>query len=724
MKRLVFLILGAALLAPGAGADGIPPVTLKVVEQDSGKLLVQWRVPKQIPHRAIPSPVLPESCTADDERSVIERPGTWSVRQTFRCSDDLAGQTLGIDYPFPNAAIATLVQVELFSGERLARMLAPGEETWRLPESSAGGAPAWMREAGEGALAGIGHLASNGVHVAFLLSLVLLGGLGVGIRLVTAFAVGQAVSIAWVASTAIGLDAPLAEIGLAVAAALLAREALRPPVERRQLSALAVAAGLVHGSGVPQWAFPDAGVVSMLGVLIGMDGSLLLAVMMLAGLGRLVPRALVAAPARTVAVYTIAVAALALALGAARVDPEAGERSGGLKLEGLVIPEGGGGAAGSRRVAARVADAVVQSFVNVEAFEVRHEVLVRLLGVAGRVDVEAGRELAVERQDAVKDLVRDMVAERASVAIDGSTVEPTDVRSDFLLLDATGALPRRSPVPEVVEAAWLGVTTVYMTATTPREVSVRWSAFDLVDSIPATVTDPESSRSIVLSAEKPVLEWINELEEDPAPVVTAVAVEPATVWVPVWSLLPLGGALILGWAALRGRRRELSIAGVRVLVAGALLLAPAGGATMALPFSRSVPDAAGVKRILSGVLPNVYRAFEFPTESAVYDRLALSVTGETLTEVYLENRRSVEMEERGGARVRIEAVEVVEVDSVEPGDPDGFVADAVWSVGGTVTHFGHRHFRQNRYDARVTVVPEDGRWKIRSIEILDEQRVR
>ncbi len=130
------------------------------------------------------------------------------------------------------------------------------------------------------------------------------------------------------------------------------------------------------------------------------------------------------------------------------------------------------------------------------------------------------------------------------------------------------------------------------------------------------------------------------------------------------------------------------------------------------------------QELLQVLLKNVYRAFEFPTESAAYDRLALSVTGDTLTEVYLEHRRAVTMEERGGARARVEAVEVVEVDSVEPGSPDGFVAGTVWTVGGTVTHFGHRHFRQNRYDARVAVVPVDGHWKIRFIEILDEKRLR
>jgi len=82
------------------------------------------------------------------------------------------------------------------------------------------------------------------------------------------------------------------------------------------------------------------------------------------------------------------------------------------------------------------------------------------------------------------------------------------------------------------------------------------------------------------------------------------------------------------------------------------------------------------------------------------------------------------MEERGGAKAKVEAVEVLEVGSVEPGDSGGFIANTAWTVGGTVTHFGHRHFRQNRYEARVAVVPVGGYWKIRSIEVFDEKRLR
>ena len=129
----------------------------------------------------------------------------------------------------------------------------------------------------------------------------------------------------------------------------------------------------------------------------------------------------------------------------------------------------------------------------------------------------------------------------------------------------------------------------------------------------------------------------------------------------------------------------------------------------ALPASLARPMSAGqARRILAGVLPNVYRAFEFRDEAAAYDRLAVAVTGEILTDVYLEHRRSLEMEERGGARARVDAVEVLDVGGIEARDDGGFNADASWTVGGTVTHFGHRHFRQNRYDSRVAVVPADG----------------
>jgi hypothetical protein len=243
--------------------------------------------------------------------------------------------------------------------------------------------------------------------------------------------------------------------------------------------------------------------------------------------------------------------------------------------------------------------------------------------------------------------------------------------------------------------------------------------------IPATVIDPESSRSTTLTAEQQTLRWENELLEDPVPTVTAVAVEPRRLPVPLLSLPLLALAVILAASGARGRRRTASFAAMRVALALALAVATFAQVAIALPASVARATSADqARRILASVLPNVYRAFEFRDEGMAYDRLAVAVTGETLTEVYLEHRRSLELEERGGARARVDAVEVQDVRNVHPREDGGFDAEASWTVGGSVTHFGHRHFRQNRYDTRVALVPVDGNWKIRSIEILEQERVR
>jgi hypothetical protein len=603
-------------------------------------------------------------------------------------------------------------------------------------------------------LDGVDHFAANGVHVALAVVLVLLGGLAVSIRLATAFAAGQLVAVAFSSITGLHLGAPLGEIGVAACVALLASQALKPAAERTQLAALAAGGGLVHGLGLARLVSPPVDhdgstIVFYALVVLGMDAVLLLTSIAGSGLRQLVTRPVVRRRVATVAAYGAGVGAVALALGFPAVDSAAADREtpAGIQLPNLPIPEGATGGQASKRVASPFPDAALQSFVTVAPFEVRHEVLVRLRDVAERINlgpegavrlrdvaerINLGPEgegpegdVAVEVQDEVKRRIGDLVASRTALAIDERSLEPVEARVDFLTVEARGALPRPVPVPEAVDGAWLGVTTVYLTESTPDEVLLNWNGFETDATVPATVTDPESSRSVELTQRQPALLWKNELSEDPMPIVTAIAVEPPVMWLPLLSLVLLGVAVALGIAALRGYRRELSISLVRVALAVACLLAPAANVALPLPLSvHETPDRDRSKRILARLLPNVYRAFEFPTESTAYDRLALSVTGETLTEVYLEHRRAVRMEERGGARARVEAVEVIEVGSVEPGVPSGFVANAAWTVGGTVTHFGHRHFRQNRYDARVAVVPVDGHWKIRSIEVLDEKRLR
>ena len=128
--------------------------------------------------------------------------------------------------------------------------------------------------------------------------------------------------------------------------------------------------------------------------------------------------------------------------------------------------------------------------------------------------------------------------------------------------------------------------------------------------------------------------------------------------------------------------------------------------------------------LLQTLLKNVYRAFDFREEEDVYDKLALSVTGDLLTDIYLQNRRSMAIQQAGGAQAKIEEV-AVESASAERVDSEGltYALHGEWTALGTVGHWGHVHRRKNRYEAVVTVAAQDGVWKIVALDLRDERRI-
>ena len=119
----------------------------------------------------------------------------------------------------------------------------------------------------------------------------------------------------------------------------------------------------------------------------------------------------------------------------------------------------------------------------------------------------------------------------------------------------------------------------------------------------------------------------------------------------------------------------------------------------------------------------MYRAFDRKEETLVYDCLALSVTGDQLTEVYLQNRKAMELENRGGARVKVNEVQVREIYSITRGENGKYLADALWTVSGSVNHFGHTHYRQNKHRAMISFLQQEDIWKIVEIESFDVERV-
>jgi len=137
--------------------------------------------------------------------------------------------------------------------------------------------------------------------------------------------------------------------------------------------------------------------------------------------------------------------------------------------------------------------------------------------------------------------------------------------------------------------------------------------------------------------------------------------------------------------------------------------------------------SVGVKSraaVAESLLRNVYRAFDYHSESDIYDALARSVQGDLLSELYLKIRQSLIMQEQGGAVARVQSVKVVQAAPAEGGRHPAFSERLTWQVEGSVEHWGHIHLRVNEYSADLEIEPADGAWKIKAMNVSRQSQVR
>jgi hypothetical protein len=60
----------------------------------------------------------------------------------------------------------------------------------------------------------------------------------------------------------------------------------------------------------------------------------------------------------------------------------------------------------------------------------------------------------------------------------------------------------------------------------------------------------------------------------------------------------------------------------------------------------------------------------------------------------------------------LDVVDILSGNRVKKWADGGFIADAAWTVSGSVSHFGHTHYRRNQYQALVTFIIGGGKLKI------------
>ena len=128
--------------------------------------------------------------------------------------------------------------------------------------------------------------------------------------------------------------------------------------------------------------------------------------------------------------------------------------------------------------------------------------------------------------------------------------------------------------------------------------------------------------------------------------------------------------------------------------------------------------------VAESLLRNVYRAFDYHSESDIYDALARSVQGDLLADLYLKIKQGLIMQEQGGAVARVQEVKVVKTEPAEGKSKNGFAERVTWQVEGTVEHWGHIHTRVNEYSADLEIEPADGSWKITAMNVARQSQVK
>jgi hypothetical protein len=377
----------------------------------------------------------------------------------------------------------------------------------------------------------------------------------------------------------------------------------------------------------------------------------------------------------------------------------------------------------------------VMSFLYMEPYEVRHEILARVKDLAAWMDLglRGDEFIEVDENDLLKKRVGEFFLKRDKTLIDGRQLRPILDRVSFVKYSTTASTFVVQPEQLPINTAMVGVIITYLTDGLPQQVTNEWDLWsDHIQKVPTNAIDPAGGLPSYVTPDDNVLTWTNFLKKYVVPTVAKIEVDESltTMKIPLASVLCLLALLPLGLQIKKRRKNAGSSIGLQiglavVLIAGSVLLYPFLKVAVAKP-AVLAPKMTNDKAVtvLNSLLKNIYRSFDFREEEDVYDRLATSVSGDLLSEIYLQNRKSMVVTQAGGARARVKEVKILDVDVASVDDrPLGLLFHARWTAMGTVGHWGHIHMRKNQYDANITVEPVDGAWKITGLELLEEKRI-
>ncbi|MBL9146011.1 MAG: hypothetical protein JNM99_20185 [Verrucomicrobiaceae bacterium] len=373
---------------------------------------------------------------------------------------------------------------------------------------------------------------------------------------------------------------------------------------------------------------------------------------------------------------------------------------------------------------------IAQAYLYLEPFQARVEVLFDSPTVLGWLNMPTtpGTLVNAQMQATVVAQMTAMAQNWCKLRADESAMNGQLTGVAFVKGEPGRTLPMEAGAAVPATELMVGLMFEFTIPGSPAQLELQWSSFKApVERLPLTIFFANSSESMELSPTLQVARWENkgrlpkpkplaEVPTIPRPYVYEIPL-PMIVWV-------LLGLVIYIYMEVKDKKFP---GGFAPFLASWLI---GIGVTYNMTISITDPfatKAAEVKtteegsRIVQPLLRNVYRAFDYRTESDIYDRLDRSVHGELLRTLYLQTVQALTLDGSEGARVHVTDLSV-DIDKVSPA-PDGFIAEGEWTALGTVGHWGHQHQRVNRYKAKLTVQPIESEWKITGLEVLEERRL-
>jgi hypothetical protein len=363
--------------------------------------------------------------------------------------------------------------------------------------------------------------------------------------------------------------------------------------------------------------------------------------------------------------------------------------------------------------------APMSGFLYIEPFEVRKEIIVRPKDMQRWVDIglQDAEVIKADQRGLILERIAGFLAQKQPVTINGEVIEPILDRANFLNRTLKSSLVVEPGIDINIDGAVVGVIFVYPTPKLADSATMTWDMFDdRIQLVPTSSVDEAGPLPTFLEPDYAVLEWTNFLKNPTDPGLVSLSPPPssAALWLYKLRWWALGLAMLLLTLWSRQQRRSLAIAAAATLVVV--------GCSFVLGRPLAPPNEA-TAQVVTDLLRNVYKAFDYRAESDIYDTLERSVDGELLTDIYLETQRSLELANQGGARAKVKSIEMQALDILPADEPGAFLASATWNVNGSVGHWGHVHTRSNQYQAELLIRSIDGRWKLTGMNVLQEQRL-